>query len=88
MKSWSTDEKLDEGLELANDIEGEMAQWIIDNLIQTTNQCFECNVYLWRYVLFEKNKRQKNYTIPPFPQVLRLMEEWLIEWLVFFEQKV
>ena len=64
-----TDEKIDEELELTNDMECEMGQWIIDNLIETTNQCFEFGIYLSKFIVFEKKQeKEENYALP-FPQV-------------------
>ena len=67
-----TDEDIEKILKLNSDIEGEMGQWIIDELIKTTDQCFEFGIYLSKFVVFDqKGKEHENtnkYQVP-FPQL-------------------
>ena len=64
-----TDEGIEEILKLNSDIEGDMGKWIIDELIQTTDQCFEFGIYLSQFVVFDHKQENENKQKIPFPQM-------------------
>ena len=66
------DDDIEKIIELSKDHEKEMAQWIIDNLIKTTDQCFDFGIYLSNFFIFEHKPMddQDNITVKiPFPKV-------------------
>ena len=70
-QNYFDDEMIEEIVKLNDNYEENMAQWIINNLVLTTDQCFEFGLYLSKYIVFEKkddNQDQVEVEIP-LPQM-------------------
>ena len=68
-KNYFDDEMIEEIIQLNNcDCEKVAAEWIINELIQTTDQCFTFGIYLSNYVVFDGNQENSREE-KAFPQI-------------------
>ena len=67
------DVQIEEILELNRNYESKMAQWIIENLIKTTDQCFDFGIFLSKYFVYEhhtnRSRDKKDGLEISFPQI-------------------
>ena len=68
-KEYFDDEMIEKIVELNFDWEKHNAEWVINELIQTTDQCFDFGIYLSNYIVFDENKANDPKEQHRFPQL-------------------
>ena len=63
------DAMIEEIVQLENDLETKIAEWITSELIVSTDECFEFGIYLSKYIVFENKNKNYNEPKTPFPQL-------------------